>query len=107
MPTNLDQAGDNPFFMGHHEGPPIGKTRFPSVSSKDPMEAAAWTIRHYLPGLDPYVKDWVTKELTIAGIMEKAGKPEFEKLVREFTEDFQRKNTNIIDKHIEDLEEGA
>lgn len=102
MPADLDSPGDNPFYSGYHEGPPIGKTRFPSMSSKDPMESVKWTLKHYFPYITPHVKDWVTKELEIQGIMEQAGKPNFESLVKEFAEDFHRKNNNIIDKHIKD-----
>lgn len=100
MPANLDEAGDNPFFMGYHEGPTVGKTRFPSISMKSPMDEVKWIIRRYIPGITPYLKDWVWKELEQAGIMEQAGKDGFEGKVHRFLKKFMDTNNLVVDDHI-------
>jgi len=100
MPANLDDAGDNPFFMGYHEGPTMGKTRFPSISAKIPMDSVQWTIRRYFPGVTPYLKDWIWKELEQKGIMEQAGKDGFEDKVQSFMEEFLKTNHLVVDGHL-------
>lgn len=100
MPANLDEAGDNPFFMGHHEGPSVGKTRFPSVSAKQPMDSVQWAIRRYLPGITPYLKDWIWKAMEQEGLMELAGKDGFKEKVRVFMEDFKETNLKVVEAHI-------
>lgn len=95
MPAGLDEAGNNPFFVGHHEGTPMGVTNFKGVPNKNPLEPVAWVLKRHFPGITPYLKDWLWKELERSGVLEKAGEEGFEDLLEGFLTDFKEKLVRI------------
>lgn len=104
MPGNFDEAGNNPFFTGYHEEQTSINPRKNTLSAKNPLEEVKWMIRESIPGISLYTKDWVWKELEREGVLERAGKEDFEQKVYDFLEDFKRKNKKIVEHYIEKQE---
>lgn len=79
MPMDLNNQGDNPFFVGYHEQdtPSKAYVPHPSVFQKNPLDGIKSVVFRLDPSLTPHDFDYLTHLMNAEGTTELFGKPDF------------------------------
>jgi hypothetical protein len=88
MPSDLNSAGDNPFFVGYHEQDVPSKAYEPhqSVSQRNPFDSIRKSVLQLDPTLTSHDLDYLMHLMNMEGTTEMYGKPGFTQRLRVLVE---------------------